>query len=198
MQSHYSILLSNVKITSTCYVSLTVLLLLIIISIIIYHAKPNITAIMLASTSKQMTLHLDILHSRKQLTSNLNVLHHSNQPALKRFVSTSSEAKCIDGSTPVYYIRKGRDEGANKWVVHFEGGGWCYDLQACYLRSKTGLGSSSGYPDIMGNNELPLYLSEYSSVNPLMYNWNVVYVKYCDGASYAGNTVAYHEGTLNV
>jgi len=77
--------------------------------------------------------------------------HELNQPAIKRFVSTSSEAKCIDGSTPVYYIRKGRDEGANKLVVHFEGGGWCYDLEACYLRSKTGLGSSSGYPDIMGN-----------------------------------------------
>jgi len=133
--------------------------------------------------------------SNKNIAENLEVPFEPNQRATRRFLSSSSEARCIDGSLPAYYIRKGRDEGASKWVVHFEGGGWCYDLQACYLRSKTGLGSSKGYPDSMGNSELPLYLSDYSSVNPLMYNWNVVNVKYCDGSSYAGNTVADYEGT---
>lgn len=120
--------------------------------------------------------------------------YEPNQRASRRFLSSSSDARCIDGSTPAYYIRKGRDEGVNKWVMHFEGGGWCYDLQACYLRSKTGLGSSKGYPDTMRNSELPLYLSDYSTVNPLMHNWNVVYVKYCDGASYAGDTIADYKG----
>ena len=124
------------------------------------------------------------------------VPYESNQRASRRFLSSSSEARCIDGSTPAYYIRKGRDEGANKWVIHFEGGGWCYDLQACYLRSKTGLGSSKGYPDTMRNSELPLYLSDYSTVNPLMHNWNAVYVKYCDGSSYAGNTIADYKGNV--
>jgi hypothetical protein len=28
---------------------------------------------------------------------------------------------CIDGSRPGYYIRKGSDDGLNKWHVHFEG-----------------------------------------------------------------------------
>jgi hypothetical protein len=129
------------------------------------------------------------------MSGGLTELYNSNQRASRRFLSSSSEARCIDGSTPAYYIRKGRDEGANKWVLHFEGGGWCYDLQACYLRSKTGLGSSKGYQDTMRNSELPLYLSDYSTVNPLMHNWNAVYVKYCDGASYAGDTVANYEGT---
>ena len=36
---------------------------------------------------------------------------------------------CIDGSSPGYYIRKGYGEGKSKWVLHFEGGGWCYDLE---------------------------------------------------------------------
>lgn len=39
------------------------------------------------------------------------------------------EAKCLDGSSPAYYIRSGRDDGASKWLVHFEGGGWCFDLE---------------------------------------------------------------------
>ena len=135
-----------------------------------------------------------IVSSRGAAKNVEEVPYEPNQRANRRFLSSSSEARCIDGSTPAYYIRKGRDEGANKWVLHFEGGGWCYDLQACYLRSKTGLGSSKGYPDTMRNSELPLYLSDYSTVNPLMHNWNAVYVKYCDGSSYAGNTVANYEG----
>jgi len=45
--------------------------------------------------------------------------------------------------------------------------------------------------------ELPFgYMSNDMNVNPLMYNWNKVYLKYCDGASFAGNnaTVSQYQG----
>ena len=197
MQSQSAMICANAKNISVSCIVLTLLSLIGMFSVIFYYSKPKLSEVILLSTAnKQLTINLDILHSRKQLMSSPTLLYSSNQRASRRFLSSSSEARCIDGSTPAYYIRKGRDEGANKWVIHFEGGGWCYDLQACYLRSKTGLGSSKGYPDTMRNSELPLYLSDYSTVNPLMHNWNAVYVKYCDGSSYAGNTIADYKGNV--
>ena len=39
-------------------------------------------------------------------------------------------AKCTDGSSPVYYIRKGSGDGAKRWHIHFQGANsddfyWC-------------------------------------------------------------------------
>jgi hypothetical protein len=43
--------------------------------------------------------------------------------------STQTQARCIDGSRPAFYIRKGHGDGKNKWFVFFEGGGWCFDMK---------------------------------------------------------------------
>ena len=34
-------------------------------------------------------------------------------------------AVCIDGSVPVFYWRRGKDDGINKFIIYFDGGGWC-------------------------------------------------------------------------
>ena len=52
--------------------------------------------------------------------------------------------KCLDGTSPAYYIRPGAE--TTKWYVHHEGGGWCYNEADCVSRSKGDLGSSKGYP----------------------------------------------------
>ena len=57
-------------------------------------------------------------------------------------------ATCMDGSRPAYYLRRGTGTGASKWVVFFEGGGWCYSLEACRQRARTDLGSSLSYPEV--------------------------------------------------
>ena len=89
---------------------------------------------------------------------------------------------CLDESPTGYYLRKGSGEGASKWILHLEGGGWCNDTQTCYNRSFTYLGSSKSWPKTAA---LPGFLSDNSTVNPDFYNWNIVYVMYCDGASFA-------------
>ena len=48
----------------------------------------------------------------------------------------------------------------------------------------TPLGSSKSWPSSIA---LGGFLSDDPKVNPDFYNWNTVYVKYCDGASFAGN-----------
>lgn len=83
-------------------------------------------------------------------------------------------------------ISPGTDSGQNKWIVYLQGGGWCRDEQNCLDRSKTSLGSSKSWAktfSLTGHG----FLSGDETVNPEFYNWNVAYVNYCDGASFAGN-----------
>jgi len=85
----------------------------------------------------------------------------------------------------VYYYRAGTGSGANKWYIHHQGGGWCVSLADCYGRSLGDLGSSKNYPktaDLGGG-----YFSTNPSENPQMYNWNAVFLRYCDGGSFSGN-----------
>jgi len=102
-------------------------------------------------------------------------------------------AACLDGSVPVMYYRAGTGDGAHKFHVFFEGGGWCggVDIQqsacqdSCVHRSQGNLGSSKAYPQ--ASNFDNGYMSTDQNTNPLSYNWNTIYVKYCDGASFSGN-----------
>ena len=110
----------------------------------------------------------------------------SPNDAQKHLVSYPG-AVCMDGTKPAYYLRRGSGSGSSKWVVFFEGGGWCYTLAACAQRARTDLGSSVSYPECLHRNKIRYYLHHDAKKNPLMYNWNVVYVKYCDGGSYAGD-----------
>jgi hypothetical protein len=99
--------------------------------------------------------------------------------------SKATGAVCIDGTPPAYYFRQGTGSGAKKWYIHHEGGGWCESVPDCYGRSKTDLGSSANYKatmDLGGG-----YFSNDPAANPMMYNWNVAYLKYCDGGSFSGN-----------
>ena len=91
---------------------------------------------------------------------------------------------CLDGSPPGYFIRQGSGDGAKKWIVHLEGGGWCVSEEDCYNRSKTYLGSSTMWPPSIA---IGGFLSDNVTVNPKFADWNVVYVMYCDGGSFAGS-----------
>jgi len=93
-------------------------------------------------------------------------------------------AACLDGSAPAYYFRPGFGNGMTKWFIHHQGGGWCTSLNYCLRRSKTALGSSKSYAATWKNDDG--YFSVNATINPLMYNWNMVYLQYCDGASFAG------------
>ncbi|KAL2920689.1 Pectin acetylesterase 9 [Bienertia sinuspersici] len=100
-------------------------------------------------------------------------------------------AYCLDGSLPGYHFHKGFGSGASNWLLQFEGGGWCNDLKSCRDRATTRRGSTrymtkvENFSGILSNNE---------SLNPEFYNWNRVKLRYCDGASFAGDS-KYDDGT---
>ena len=52
-----------------------------------------------------------------------------------RFLSgVDPRAVCVDGSPAAYYFAPGASTGASTWIVHLEGGGWCYDDVSCAKR----------------------------------------------------------------
>jgi len=107
-----------------------------------------------------------------------------------QMLAPESGALCLDGTPGGFYFRPGDGDGSSSWLVHFEGGGWCISDEDCLARSKTDIGSSKNWP----SRGLPSMdggahgiLSNNPTINPDFYNWNMVHVNYCDGASYAGN-----------
>lgn len=94
-------------------------------------------------------------------------------------------AVCLDGTPPGYHLIRGSGSGSNSWLVHLEGGGWCSTVKDCSNRRMSQLGSSNfmkplqfAGAGIFGSDQLQ---------NPDFYNWNRVYVRYCDGASFSGD-----------
>jgi hypothetical protein len=107
-------------------------------------------------------------------------------------------ARCLDGSPPAYYFRPATSAaGAKKWFIHHMGGDFCgYGdswgewIENCRQRSTTGLGSSKWYVEHQPKLQLEAagmdFFDENSTRNPLMHDWNWVYLVYCDGHYYAG------------
>ncbi|KAE8657769.1 Pectin acetylesterase 6 [Hibiscus syriacus] len=97
--------------------------------------------------------------------------------------AVSKGAVCLDGTPPGYHFHRGFGSGANSWVIHLEGGGWCNTIRSCVFRKTTRRGSSKFMEKQLNFTGI---LSNKPEENPGFYNWNRVRVRYCDGASFAG------------
>eukprot|EP00588_Corethron_pennatum_P011358 CAMPEP_0194267132 /NCGR_PEP_ID=MMETSP0169-20130528/1769_1 /TAXON_ID=218684 /ORGANISM="Corethron pennatum, Strain L29A3" /LENGTH=471 /DNA_ID=CAMNT_0039007941 /DNA_START=64 /DNA_END=1479 /DNA_ORIENTATION=- len=99
-------------------------------------------------------------------------------------------ATCLDGSPGAYYIRPGTATGPeinSKVFLHMEGGAWCYDNASCYERSKSHLGSTvDDTDDALSWANAEAYWSMDETVNPAVWDWTSVFIRYCDGASLSG------------
>jgi hypothetical protein len=93
-------------------------------------------------------------------------------------------AMCLDGSPGAYYFLPSPNPSSTAWQIFFEGGGWCYNEKDCANRAKTDLGSSNSYPDYRGGDGG--VADRDCEVNPTFCETNYVYIKYCDGTSFAG------------
>ncbi|KAL8534422.1 hypothetical protein ACS0TY_010440 [Phlomoides rotata] len=105
--------------------------------------------------------------------------------------ASSIGAYCLDGSLPAYHFDRGFGAGARNWLLQFEGGGWCNDIKSCLDRAATRRGSTRHMSRLEVFSGI---LSNNASFNPDFYNWNRVKLRYCDGASFAGDAV-FNNGT---
>ncbi|CAH2051608.1 unnamed protein product [Thlaspi arvense] len=94
-------------------------------------------------------------------------------------------AVCLDGSVPGYHLYRGYGSGANNWIIQLQGGAWCDSVQNCEYRKKSGYGSSTLMEKVLAFTGI---LSNKAAENPDFYNWNKVKVRYCDGASFGGDS----------
>ncbi|KAF9595238.1 hypothetical protein IFM89_038092 [Coptis chinensis] len=94
-------------------------------------------------------------------------------------------AVCLDGTLPGYHWHRGYGSGANSWIVNLEGGGWCNNRRTCVFRTTTRRGSSAHM-----EKQIPFtgILSNKAEENPDFFNWNRVKLRYCDGASFTGDS----------
>ncbi|KAG6558306.1 hypothetical protein Mapa_000056 [Marchantia paleacea] len=134
-------------------------------------------------------------HGRAQVCCSLLLLLEAvlvkvaeSQRAELKLISGAKEkgAVCIDGSAPGYYYSPGFGGGVKNWMVYVEGGGWCKSTRDCANRASTYLGSTNLFTtrEVLPNTGI---LSDNPDVNPDFYNWNVAWIRYCDGSSFLGN-----------
>ncbi|KAL8264085.1 hypothetical protein R6Q59_022215 [Mikania micrantha] len=78
-----------------------------------------------------------------------------------------------------------RREGEEEEMALYHGGGWCHTIEDCVNRKTLsyGLGSSK----LMSELNFSGILSNQQDQNPNFYNWNRVYMRYCDGSSFTGD-----------
>lgn len=93
-------------------------------------------------------------------------------------------AVCLDGSPPAYHLSPGFGMGANNWLVHIEGGGWCNNVTTCLFRKSIHSGSSKYMSKRLNFTGI---LSNERALSPDFYNWNKVKIRYCDGSSFTGD-----------
>ena len=111
-------------------------------------------------------------------------------------VDPSTGARCLDGSNYKFLFSPGAGPGANKFVIEFDGGGFCgvdgLDFfESCVQRSQAFMGSSNFLPSNGSwsqiTDRLLGYLSNSKPHNPYFYNWNKIQIKYCDGSNHQGH-----------
>lgn len=108
------------------------------------------------------------------LTVGLTVIHGAG----------AQGAVCLDGTLPGYHLHRGYGSGANSWLIQLEGGGWCDTVRSCVYRKKTRRGSLHHMEKEV---VFAGILSNKVEQNPDFFNWNRVKLRYCDGASFAGD-----------
>ncbi|CAL9245436.1 unnamed protein product, partial [Arabidopsis halleri] len=97
----------------------------------------------------------------------------------------SKGAVCLDGTLPGYHLDRGFGSGANSWLIQLEGGGWCNNHRSCVYRKTSRRGSSKFMEKALAFTGI---LSNKPEENPDFFNWNRIMLRYCDGASFSGDS----------
>ncbi|MEM7129290.1 MAG: pectin acetylesterase-family hydrolase [Chloroflexota bacterium] len=96
-----------------------------------------------------------------------------------------------NGTTPLFYFRRGVGTGADKWVFYFQGGGTCFDEDSCdgRLPNLTGAGpwNTPGNLVLYAGKRADGIFNPDPAKNPDFYNWNHVFMVYASSDSWAGD-----------
>lgn len=142
---------------------------------------------------------LDAFYNYAESVNATNGNGNNTKPAIRINISMDTAARCLDGSQYFFYFRSGFGDGLKKYQIYLQGGGWCTSYKECSERAQNNgyLGSSQGYTQYAWYSAD--YLDDSQINNPLMYNWNTIWMIYCDGSSFTGNNFTiYRYGEQNL
>jgi hypothetical protein len=107
----------------------------------------------------------------------------ADQMQLQLF-SRQSGALCLDGTPAGYYYSTNPNQDPQRFVIYFEGGGWCYDMADCANRAlHYDIGSSQNWTATMTPQSV---VSGDAKTNPQFSSFTRIWVPYCDGYSFMG------------
>ena len=122
-------------------------------------------------------------------------------------LENTTEARCLDGSNFQFLFSKGHGSGVDRWIIFWEAASFCGAdgleiIESCYEKSLTEFGSSKNF----GTNgtkhviNKPMgYFSNDKGYNPLFWNYNKIYIRYCDGSLHQGylqDPILYNDSLL--
>ena len=123
-------------------------------------------------------------------------------------IQTQFNARCLDGSTPGIYIRKGDPA---RFKFHIQGGGWCYSASDCAGRAQSILGSNATWTPWLSEFWPPegagFYGFEDANATNPWGGYTFVWLTYCDGSSFTsdasgpmtvGNVTIWNRGRANL
>ncbi len=116
-------------------------------------------------------------------SSSVGVVRGQNAIMQKVLFDPASGALCNDGTPGGFYIEQ--NTSSNDWVIHLQGGYWCYDHASCLARQSSSpamTGSGTWSPTI----GLGGLFSTNATVNPVFATANKVMVGYCSSDSWIG------------
>jgi hypothetical protein len=93
------------------------------------------------------------------------------------------DAVCNDGSPAGFYYRPS-NTSSNVWVVHQQGGGWCWDEPSCLARPPS-LTGSSAWPQTLSVDGL------FAANASALATAHLVYAPYCSSDAWVGNVSAH-------
>lgn len=112
-------------------------------------------------------------------------------PMIKTTVANAEarNAVCNDGTPAIYYIRRGVGEGMKRWLIHLQGGGYCYDPASCKARGgqEANLMTTKNTPNNRPGNGI---FSPSGSDNKYFATYNEIYIAYCSSDLWSGNQAA--------
>lgn len=98
------------------------------------------------------------------------------------------DARCMDGTTPGYYLHAGTGAGRDKWIIMLQGGGECVRSDSCQQKAKSSLGSSKYFPaqyDFFSE-AATHFVDADCKGNPDLCDYNLVFVPYCSQDLWSG------------
>lgn len=150
--------------------------------------------IFISCNTSKITDSYEGFDSEQQDTTGTDILRPTSLNVQYIDTTRYPKAVCNDGSPPVYYIRPGIDEGINKWVIWFEGGGVCESQASCFSRwqqekeqMSTCLGADCSQYKALEEMIPNGILSDDPEKNPELSSWNHVLFHYCSSDSWMGN-----------